>query len=164
MFPPSADRKYDPSSRNNRLNEQLFSTAFGLDMDPEDVETYSQNLSLGYSLLDAKELKGISARLQLGYSGLHAKYCKDGDNHYFMLCKRNGEPMKGYEDKKFDTRGAVKAELETLNQARGEDKQFRFHEFVEVQEFLEPKESNTAKLAKYLKPDEQVESEDEAAF
>lgn len=162
VFPPRDGQKYDPSQRGNRVTQGLFSTVFGLDMDP-DSEAFAENLSIGYGLLESANLKGLHAKVQLGYNGIHAKYVR-GDKASYMLATKSGEPMRGYEDKKFDSRGAVEAELKSLNLQRPPDKQFRFNSFVEIQEYLEPKESNTAKLAKYLKPDQEIESDDAESF
>lgn len=161
LFPPRQGEKYDPSTRNNRLNEELFQTVFGLNMDPENGE-YVDNIQRGYGLIASANLKGAHAKIVLGYNGLHAKYIR-GDRPSYMLCKKNGEPMMGYEDKKFDTRDAVAAELETLNSTRPPDKQFKLHRFCEVQSFLPPKESNSALLAKYLKNDEDAGEVDESS-
>lgn len=131
-------------------------------MDPESEE-FADNIATGFALLDSANLKGLHAKIQLGYNGIHAKYVK-GDKPSYMLCTKSGEPMRGYEDKKFDSRGAVEAELKSLNLQRPPDKQFRFHSFVEVQEYLEPKESNTAALAKYLKQDEEIDNDGADSF
>ena len=162
VFPPREGQKYDPSQRGNRITQQLFAHVFGLDMDP-DGEEFADNLATGYALLESANLKGLHAKVQLGYNGIHAKYVR-GEKTSYILATRSGEPMRGYEDKKFDSRGAVEAELKSLNLQRPPDKQFRFHSFVEIQEYLEPKESNTAKLAKYLKPDQEIEVDDAESF
>lgn len=158
IFTPRADEKYDPSRPNNRLCEELFASAFNLDMDPNG-DSYAENIMTGYNLIIEKKekLKGLHTRLKLGYNGLHAKYF-GGESPYFMLCRRNGEPMKGYEETKFDSREAVEAELGQLNSTRPADKQFRFHKFPEVQEFLPTKEDNSALLAKFIKPDGDVDN------
>lgn len=160
VFPPRPNEKYDPSLRNNRINEEFFRTVFGLELDPAS-EDYAGNLALGYGLVAEADLVGLHAKVVLGYSGLHAKYIP-GEKASFMLCTKSGDPMKGYEGKKFPSRDAVKAELDAINLTRA-DKPFRFHAFCEVQSFLEPKENNDAKLAKYFKQDEEVD-EDESGF
>ena len=149
------DFPYDPSKRANILNEQLFATLLGVDFDPH-ADEFTENLIRCFELLDTNGFKGMHARIRVGYSGLHAKYIKnEGQSKgHFILSTRAGVPLQGYEEKKFDSNGAVEAEITALNTTRPENKQFRFHKFPEIQEFLPPKESNSAFVSRVWSKEE----------
>lgn len=162
VWPLDPDREYDPSRRSNMLVESMFSTLLDIELDVND-DDYAEKLITCYELLDTNKLNGLAGRIKVGYKGLHARYNK-ADKPFYTLSKGNGEPMKGYEDKQFDSPGAVELELNNLNESREPGKKFQFNKFPEILAFMEPKESNSHLTSKLFKKDTQVDGSDEDTF
>ena len=159
IFLPDEDKKYDPSSRRNKTIEAFFSNTLGIKLDPAS-EDYVDNLTEAFSMLSMPVMKGLHVRFKVGFDGLHALYVK-GDKPTFKLAKRDGTSMAGYEDAVFESRGAVEAEIVKLNASRAADKQFKFHKFPNIQEYMEPKSSNSELLKKVRKSTEGAESNED---
>lgn len=162
VFPPDGTRAYDPSNFRNKMTEAFFTHTLGIDLDINS-DNYIDNLSEAYDLLEHGNLKGLHTRFKVAYTGLHAKYHKE-DKVFYTLSTRNGEVLRGYEGKKFESGAAVKAEIARINQSKPKDKQLRFCQFPEIVEFLEPKVSNEGLLAKVRKAEEGEDLSDEESF